>query len=198
MLGHRTRIEYSSADDYVVVGLHTIRPVLMRFLVASPAVLFGGVFVWMLTVTTAGFSEQVWLSAMIGVCLFSVARTMVFPRPRIAPSSPEFTVMPGYRSAVTGHVVELEALLDAADAAAMTPRQRRQLNRVVKQTQYVATLLLLAARAQAPGDLSWWERVQMDDVEDVQQALAEQDNLLMQMRRELLTELRGAPAATAA
>lgn len=201
MLGKNTRIEYTGIDDYVVTGLFTIKPFAVRGLVGSPALALAGAFVYLLTVTpatAANARSTVWLCVMTALCLWGFAMTLFQERPLIGPSSSEFSVLAGYRSAVTGHVVELQTVLDASDEVRrVTRRQRKRVDAVVKQTQYVATLFLLAARAETPGDVSWWERIQMDDTDELHHTLTEQDSRLMEMRREVLNELRGASRVAA-
>jgi len=117
--------------------------------------------------------------------------TIAEKRPRITPSSAEFITMRGYRSAVTVHVVELQTILNTADDVHRMPyRLRRKIRRTVLQTRYVSTLLLLAARIETQAADSWWERVQLDNGDDLHHTLTEQDSKLIGMRREILHELR--------
>ncbi|WIB65435.1 hypothetical protein [Curtobacterium sp. MCBD17_040] len=198
MLGSRTRIVYSAIDDYVVVGVHTIRPVLIRMVMAAPVALLGVAFLRGLDASGSDVIGSGWFCVLIACSVYVIVRLLLFPKPRIAPSSPEFATMPGYRAAVTGHVVELQRVLEAYQEAGPQPRRTRNaVRRLIAQTQYVATLLLLAARAEAPGEMSFWEQLELDHPDTLQQELTEQDDRLLRMRRELLTALRGTPTSPA-
>lgn len=121
MLNPRTRIEYTSVDDFVVVGVHTIRPVLLRALLAAPTAALAAAFLLALSQTKGHLLDSLWLCAFTAVCVFLTLQTMTVPRPRVAPSSKEFASLPGYRKAVIVHMLELQGLLDAADEAIPLP-----------------------------------------------------------------------------
>jgi hypothetical protein len=192
MLGRRTRITYTSPDDFTVVGVHTLRPFVVRSVLALPLLAIG--FLFLVTVPTAtSLMDQGWLCTFTAVFIYLAVRALTVYRIAITPSSAYFSALPGYGQAVSVHVTELQSLLDAADAAVpLSRRTRRRVDRVVRLTQYVATLFFLAAEAETSKDTSWWVRVQRDDADDLQQVLAEQDSALIQLRRDVRAELREA------
>jgi len=190
MLGRRTRITYTSVDDFAVVGVHTIRPFLVRGVLALPLAAVG--FLFLLAVPSGkSLIDQGWLCTFSAIGFYLAARLVAVPRVRVTPSSASFKTLPAYGQAVSVHVTELQSLLDAADTAVPLSRwTRRRVDRVVTLTQYVATLFYLAAEAESSAGSSWWDRVQRDDADDLQQELAEQDSNLIQLRRDVRGELR--------
>ncbi len=190
MLGRRTRITYTNVGDFAVVGVLTIRPLVVRGLLAAPLAAIAVLF--LVTVPAAkSMMDSLWLCTFVAVFIFLTIKVITVPRTWVTPASPEFAKLPAYRDAVAVHVTELETLLDAADAAVpLSRRARKRVDRVVRQTQYVATLFLLAARAESLEDAPWWSRLHSDDAVDLQQVLAEQDSALIQLRRDVRAELR--------
>jgi hypothetical protein len=192
MLGRLTRITYTSVDDFSVVGVHTIRPFLVRGVFALPLAVIGFLF---LIAVPAGKNllDQGWLCTFTAVFFYLALWLLRVDRVRVTPTSAFFKPLPAYGQAVAVHVTELQSLLDAADGAVpLARRTRRRVDRVVRQTQYVATLFYLAAEAESSQNSLWWERVQRDDADDLQQVLAEQDSNLIQLRRAVRAELREA------